>query len=58
MLGREGAQNVMTDQPWLRVDIELRAGLEYGKAIPMPSAAKWTRWSREAMAVLRMWNAS
>jgi hypothetical protein len=52
LLGREDARKIATERPWLRVDIELRAGLEYGKAIPMPSALKWTRWSREAIGRL------
>lgn len=49
LLGDE-AREEPTEQPWLRVDIKLRAGLESGKGVPMPAAATWGKWSREAIA--------
>jgi hypothetical protein len=48
----EDARDEETERPWLRVDIKLRAGLEWGKGIPMPSPATWTKWSREALGRL------
>ena len=47
LLGREAAHGIETEQPWIRVDIALRAGLDYGKSLPMPSPDAWTRWLRE-----------
>ena len=52
LLGREGSHDVETGRPWLRVDIKLRAGLEYGKSIAMPSAATWQKWGEEALGRL------
>ncbi len=53
LLGREDAHSVETERPWLRIDIELRAGLEFGKSIPLPSPATWAKWNREATGRLR-----
>lgn len=36
-----------TEAPWLRVDIELTAALAWGKAHPMPPKEHWARWVRE-----------
>lgn len=48
LLGREDAyDDIDTERPWLRVDLVLRAGLEYGKWLPMPSPAVWARWMEE-----------
>jgi hypothetical protein len=47
LLGREDAYDIDTERPWLRVDLVLRAGLEYGKWLPMPSTAVWARWMQE-----------
>lgn len=52
LLGRDDAEGIETERPWLRVDIKLRAGLEWGKGIPMPPAATWAKWSREALGRL------
>jgi hypothetical protein len=52
LLGRERSYKVKTDRPWLRVDIVLRASTPYGKPLPMPSKAAWTKWVREAMGRL------
>ena len=38
-------EKVRTECPWLRVDIALRASLPYGKAIPMPPPAVWSKWA-------------
>ncbi len=46
----DGARRKTTERPWLRVDIELRAGLEWGKGLPLPSPATWRKWSREVFA--------
>jgi hypothetical protein len=48
----EEARESETERPWLRVDIELRAGLEWGKGIPMPTPAVWAKWSRETLTRL------
>jgi hypothetical protein len=52
LLGREDADAVETERPWLRIDIKLRAGLEFGKSIPMPPPSTWAKWSREAIGRL------
>lgn len=52
LLGRAAARRE-TEQPWLRVNIELRAGCEMGKAIPMPAPATWAKWSGEAISRLQ-----
>lgn len=52
LFGRDEAGDLEAEQPWLRVEVELRAGVDSGKAIPMPSPAKWSRWSREALSRL------
>jgi hypothetical protein len=54
LLGRDDARDVETARPWLRIDVQLRAGLEVGQSIPMPSPAQWAMWRREAMG---RWNA-
>ena len=54
LLGREDARGQETLHPRLRIDVTLRAGLEYGKSIAMPSRSVWSRWRREALARLRM----
>jgi hypothetical protein len=48
LLGQDEPESLHTELPWLRVDIKLRAGLEFGKAVPMPTREAWLRWSREA----------
>jgi hypothetical protein len=52
LLGRENVEKVRTERPWLRVDVTLRASLESGKAIPMPSPSAWRKWAREAIGRL------
>lgn len=53
LLGREDARGRETMHPRLRVDVELRAGLEYGKSVAMPSREAWFEWRREALARLQ-----
>lgn len=52
VLGREGAHRADTVRPWLRIDLELRASLEMGQTLPMPSPAKWASWRRAAFGRL------
>jgi hypothetical protein len=47
LVGRDGARALETVRPWLRIDVQLRAALEVGRSIPLPSPAQWTRWRRE-----------
>lgn len=39
LLGREDADDVETEQPWLRVDSELHASVPIAHPIPMPRTA-------------------
>ena len=52
LLGQEVAEQVDSEQPWLRIDIRLSASLMVGKSVAMPSAEVWTKWSREAIGRL------
>jgi len=52
LLGREEGGEIDTERPRLRVDIRLRAGLDYGKSIPLPAAKAWAKWGREALGRL------
>lgn len=52
LLGREAALGVETEQPWIRVDITLRASLDYATSLPMPSPDAWARWIRETVGRL------
>lgn len=52
LLGREEASATDTERPWMRIDIQLRAGLDHGKSIPLPPAKAWAAWSREAIGRL------
>jgi hypothetical protein len=53
VLGRDRAHAVDTARPWLRVDLELRAALEAGQTLFMPSLAKWAQWHRAALGRLQ-----
>ena len=46
ILGQDGYY-LVTEQPWLRVDIELRATLPMDSPLPMPDADAWRRWIAE-----------
>jgi hypothetical protein len=50
LLGVDAARG--TEQPQLRVDIELHATLPYGQPIAMPSGSAWAAWSREVLGRL------
>jgi hypothetical protein len=52
LLGREAASDFVTDQPRLRVDVELRASLPWGRPLKMPSRAAWASWAREVIGRL------
>lgn len=52
LLGRDDAEEIETEQPWLRVDLTLTAHAPYGKPLPMPAKPVWARWVREAMGRL------
>ena len=43
LLGWDAVAEVQTERPWLRVDVTLHASLSYGKALPMPSPAAWSK---------------
>ena len=46
VLGQDGYY-LVTEQPWLRVDVTLRATLPMDAPIPMPDASAWRRWVAE-----------
>jgi len=52
IFGREGALERDTEQPWLRVDVKLRASLPFGQEMPMPPASTWRNWAREVTSRL------
>ena len=45
--GRDGAIELETVPPWLRVDIVLSAALPWGQTRPMPPREIWGRWVSE-----------
>jgi len=47
MLGRDQAEALVTEQPYVRVDIQLSASAPYDKALRLPSKAAWARWVHE-----------
>jgi len=52
MLGRDQVEDLVTEKPYMRVDIKLRASAPYDKPLPMPSKAAWAKWVEETMARL------
>ena len=46
VLGEDGYY-LVTEQPWLRVDVTLRAMLPMDSPLPMPDADAWSRWAAE-----------
>ena len=51
LLGRDGYY-LVTEQPWLRMDVTLTASLPMDSPIPMPEADTWRRWAAEVNARL------
>lgn len=49
MLGRDGAEDLETEKPYVRVDIKLAARAPYGKPLPMPAEGRWAEWERETI---------
>ena len=45
--GREETEDLNTEQPWLRVDLRLRATLPWGQPIAMPSSTVLAGWIQE-----------
>lgn len=41
----EVGYDLVTERPWLRVDVTLNATLPYGAPLPMPDAGAWQRWT-------------
>ena len=46
LLGQD-AYDLVTQRPWLRVDVTLSATLPVDTPLPMPDAGSWQRWARE-----------
>jgi hypothetical protein len=44
LFGRVG-YDLVTERPWLRVDVTLNATLPYDAPLPMPNAGAWQRWT-------------
>jgi hypothetical protein len=53
VLGEDG-YFLVTEQPWLRVDVTLRATLPMDSPLPMPDADAWRRWSSEVTTRLAL----
>jgi len=49
MLGRDGAADLETEKPYVRVDIKLSDRAPYGKPLPMPAEGRWAAWERETV---------
>jgi hypothetical protein len=52
MLGRDEGAGSLTEKPWIRVDIALKATLPYGKPMAMPGPAAMRQWFHETMTRL------
>ncbi len=51
LLGRDGYY-LVTERPWLRVNVTLRAMLPLYAPMPMPDTEAWRRWGTEVAACL------
>lgn len=51
LFGRDGAL-LVTEQPWLRVDVRLNASLPWGQPIALPPAEVWRGWVAGVNAAL------
>ena len=49
MLGRDQTEDLVTEPPYVRVDILLSASAPYDKPLPMPSQAAWAKWVHETV---------
>lgn len=45
LLGRQQAQDLVTERPWLRLDVKLCANMPYGKPLPLRRAKSLQRWT-------------
>ena len=52
LFGRQSLAGLRTEPSLVRIDLKVRAGLEWGKGIPMPDASTWARWIHEAIGRL------
>jgi hypothetical protein len=46
LLGQDGYY-LVTERPWLRVDVTLSATLPLDAPLPMPQASTWQRWAKD-----------
>ncbi len=49
MLGRDQTEDLVTEHPHIRVDIELSAAAPYDKPMLMPSTGAWAKWVHETV---------
>jgi hypothetical protein len=52
MLGHDGASELVTEKPCVRVDIKLTASAPYGKPLPLPARSAWRQWVHETLSRL------
>lgn len=52
LLGRDEVDELETERPWLRIDIELRASLPMDEGIALPAPKALAAWVRETMTRL------
>jgi hypothetical protein len=45
LLGRKQAQDLVTEPPWLRLDVKLCANMPYGKPLSLKGAKSLQRWT-------------
>lgn len=51
ILGQDGYY-LVTEQPWLRVDVTLNATLPWDAPLPMPKVTAWRHWATEMVSRL------
>lgn len=54
LLGREQARGVVTEQPWVRVDVDLHATLPWGQPLRLRGTEIMRRWIAEVPGALPM----
>jgi hypothetical protein len=52
MLGRNQVEDLVTEKPYIRVDVKLHASAPFDKPLPMPAKVAWATWVEETMARL------